>query len=135
MTHFDPRSAADLLSSRGRRYRSTIIVTAEPVTADETWTSSTGDTLRASAGDWWVSDGSDRWSVKSDIFDRTYTHLGAGRYRKSAPVTAAALDEPFTVATLEGDASGGPGDFLVTNPGGDVWVVPESVFIARYEQE
>ena len=131
----DAADAIDVLASHGRRYRSKITVTAEPVTVVSIWASTTGDQLRARAGDWWVCDGADRWSVDGEIFARTYVRIGGDRYRKVAAVTAAVISEPLTVPTLEGVVSGSPGDYLVGNPGGDVWVIPAAVFTARYEQE
>lgn len=117
----------------GRQYRSTAIVHATRVAEDSEWTSPGGEVLHADAGDWWVSDGgADRWSVASPIFSATYEHLAGDEYRKTAPVTAVQIDEPFTVQTLEGDASGEAGDWLVCNPSGECWPVPAAVFARRY---
>ena len=121
------------LLSAGRQYRSTAIVHATRVDEDSEWTSPGGDVLHADAGDWWVSDGgADRWSVSSPIFVATYENLGGDEYRKTALVTAVQIDESFAVQTLEGFASGEPGDWLVCNPAGECWPVQADVFTRRY---
>lgn len=115
-------------------YRSKAIVRATRVQQDTTWTASGGNTLSANTGDWWVVDGNDKWSVTDDVFVRTYERLAAGRYRKSATVSAARIDAPFAVQTLEGLACGRPGDWLVQNPTGECWPVPHAIFSRRYER-
>jgi hypothetical protein len=44
------------------------------------------------------------------------------------------MDEQFTLQTLEGLATGAPGDWLVRNPSGECWPVPADVFESRYEE-
>lgn len=129
----DEDEVARLLRN-GHTYRSRIAVRAERVAEDSTWTTANGDVLTAKAGDWWVIDGDDRWSVANDVFVRTYDGVGDNQYRKSAPVTAVPIDESFAVDTLEGAASGQRGDWLVRNPTGDCWPVPDAVFARRYER-
>jgi len=118
----------------GHTYRSTVVVRAVHVAEESEWTTSHGDVLTAKAGDWWVIDGDDRWSVSDDVFAATYASAGGGRYRKSATVTAVPVAEAFAVRTLEGLAGGEPGDWLVRNPTGECWPVPNAVFTKRYER-
>lgn len=126
-------TAITRLLASGREYRSKVIVKATEVTNKTGWTTSHDDVLQASAGDWWVHDGDERWSVAGDVFRATYESLGGDRFRKIATVTAAVVNEAFAVHTLEGLATGFPGDWLVRNPSGECWPVPAKVFARRYE--
>ncbi|WP_431241004.1 PGDYG domain-containing protein (plasmid) [Mycolicibacterium aichiense] len=116
-------------------YRSRVTVRAVWVDRDSNWPTREGDVLRANAGDWWVTDGDDRWSVASDIFESTYTHIRDDEYRKTATVTATEMPEEFAVQTLEGVATGVAGDWLVCNPSGECWPVAAAAFLRRYEKQ
>ena len=124
----------DALLAGARRYRSKIVVRAAPVGAETDWDTPHADSLRANGGDWWVTDGDSGWSVAADVFTRTYEHLDGDRYRKTAEVLAVQLMEPVLVRTLEGTATGQPGDWLVRNPGGECWPVTGTEFARRYQQ-
>lgn len=116
-------------------YRSRVVVEAFPVEEDGEWTTTAGNVLRTHAGDWWVVDGNDRWSVAAHIFEVTYEPVGDGKYRKyrkSAPVSAIPMREAFVVSTLEGEATGRPGDWLVRNASGECWPSPADTFNQRY---
>lgn len=113
-------------------YRSKVLVEAIPVTQDGEWTTTAGNVLRTHAGDWWVVDGNDRWSVAAHIFEMTYVPVGDGKYRKSAPVKAIPMRQAFVVRTLEGEATGRPGDWLVRNASGESWPSPADTFKQRY---
>ena len=115
-------------------YRSRIVVRAEPITAEANWVTARADSLHANSGDWWVSDGESGWSVAADVFTQTYEHLNDDRYLKTARVHAVQLSEPVLVQTLEGTATGHPGDWLVRNPGGECWPVTGIDFARRYER-
>ena len=114
-------------------YSSRLTVTAERLPAQRTWETAPGSTLTARVGDWLVSDGEKDWSVAAQIFDETYSDLGGGRYAKTAVVVARQLPAKATILTLEGPAAAEAGDWLVRNPGGDVWPVPHAEFGRRYE--
>lgn len=129
----DAEEIADLLT-HARTYRSKLVVRAVQIRDDTEWTTAQGDVLRATAGDWWVIDGDDRWSVAGDVFEQTYEQVADDRYRKIAQVTAVPVTESVTVQTLEGIATGEPGDWLVRNPSGEYWPVPADVFALRYEE-
>lgn len=113
-------------------YSSRLTVTAEQLTVQRTWETASGSTLTARAGDWLVSDGETDWSVAAQIFDDTYSGLGGGRYAKTAVVVARQLPAKAVIQTLEGPAVAEAGDWLVRNPGGDVWPVPHAEFDRRY---
>ncbi len=121
------------LLAEAREYRSNVVVRAEPVTEQQEWTTAHGDVLHADEGDWWVIDGEDRWSVAGPIFTDTYENVEGDMYRKVATINAVKIDRPFAVDTLEGIATGQPGDWLVRNPSGECWPVPAEVFARRYE--
>lgn len=129
-------SAADIdeLFTAAKRWRSRVAVRAIRVEHASDWTTSRGDVLHANAGDWWVIDGDDRWSVVDSIFRETYRRVDDDQFQKIAAVTAVPMSEAFTVATLEGPASGGPGDWLLRNASGECWPVTRAEFERRYEQ-
>jgi hypothetical protein len=129
----DDAEIATLLAG-GETYRSSVVVRATRVPEDSNWNTPTGDPLKANAGDWWVIDGDDRWSVSDGVFSQTYESLGNGRYQKTATVTAIQMASDFAVRTLEGIASGQSGDWLVRNPTGECWPVSNAVFVRRYER-
>ena len=59
-----------------QRFRRTGLVTAEQQGRPWTWTTESGDTMRATAGDWLVRDSSGhRWSVRGDIFRDSYEYV------------------------------------------------------------
>jgi len=132
-----PRSLSDkdaaALLSAARTYRSAITVTASRTTDSVQWRTTRGDTLQAAAGDWILHDGTgDKWSVDAAVFADTYASLGGDRYRKTATIQAVRIDEPFTVSTLEGTASGAAGDWLARGPRGECWPIPAEQFSRRY---
>lgn len=127
-------SEIERLLAVGRAFRSTVVVRACQVDEKSEWATPRGDVLHADKGDWWVLDGDDRWSVSGKVFDQTYENVGGNQFRKVATVTAVPLDEAFEIETLEGMASGEPGDWLVRNPSGECWPVPADVFAKRYEE-
>ncbi|WNG81143.1 hypothetical protein C6A86_023585 [Mycobacterium sp. ITM-2016-00316] len=113
-------------------FRSRLQVRAVRVLEESEWRTTHGEVLHAQAGDWWVIDGDDRWSVADDVFANTYEQLDGDHYRKTATVTAARIRDAFALQTLEGLAAGEPGDWLVRNPSGECWPVTSDVFKRRY---
>jgi hypothetical protein len=134
MTRALSSSDIDALLASAGTYRSTIVVSATRAAQELVWSTGRGDTLHASVGDMVVSDAStgDRWSVDADVFAATYTCVGGDQFRKTAVIHAAQVDEPFSVSTLEGTATGESGDWLVRNPTGECWPVTDTVFRGRY---
>ena len=61
-------------------------------------------------------------------------------YEKIATVTVVEIEETLTVQTIvsngyvETIAEGHVGDFIVTNPDGEQYILPRAMFFARYEE-
>lgn len=129
-----PLSADDVADrlAGAQTYASTVVVTAVRVTEDAQWTTARGDRLVAHAGDWWVSDGDDTWSVLDEVFAATYEPVDGEHFRKTATISAVRVDHPFAVRTLEGIATGESGDWLARNPSGECWPISADVFQKRY---
>lgn len=130
--HFTSESAAAYVRAHGRDMRSRTVVSAEVLEHDIVWHTTSGDELRAAASDVLVCDGTDRWTVRGDVFAATYEPVPGG-WRKTATTRLARVDEPFTVETFEGVASGAAGDYLACGELGDVWAVPAAHAAAHYE--
>lgn len=121
-----------LLLAEGQQFRVVATVRATQLTVDRSWATAAGDTLHASAGHWWLTDGDDQWSVAPAVFAQVYEDLGAGIFRKRSVVTAVQLARSATIETLEGSATAEAGDWLVRNPTGESWPVPARIFQRRY---
>ena len=63
-------------------------VTAEQRSTPWTWTSDSGHTMRADAGDWAVQEDGKIWSVRDDIFRDTYEPADDGRWHRKGRVQA-----------------------------------------------
>lgn len=116
------------------RFRRRGEVRARLLTADRSWTTSSGSTLWGRAGDWWVEgpDGSGR-CVSAAEFPELYEAVGDGRFRRLGEVTAVQTTDRTLVATLEGDAVAEPGMWTVTDDRGNSWPVPDEEFRRGYE--
>ncbi|OBI49234.1 RyR domain-containing protein [Mycobacterium sp. E796] len=135
--------AATLWSLRQLGYRSRPLwqsftrsgtVTAEQRSTPWTWTSDSGHTMRADAGDWAVQDDGKVWSVRDDIFRDTYEPAGDGRWRRKGRVLARPAQAGETVNTLEGAATAAEGDWIVRGSNGEQWPVPGEEFARRYTE-
>jgi hypothetical protein len=82
--------------------------------------------------DWRVSDDNSEWPVANDLFEATYKHLAGDKYVKVAPIHAICIEEPFTVSTLEGEATGRAGDYLAQGGAGEAWPIPKAEFEDNY---
>ncbi len=118
-----------------RRFRRRGEVRARLLPADRQWRTSTGSTLQARAGDWWVEgpDGSVR-GVAAAEFPELYEHVDGQRYRRLGLVWATRVSERQAVSTLEGDAIAEPGMWIVTDDRGNSWPVPDEEFHQGYEE-
>ena len=116
------------------QYKKSGTVQAERLTADMEWTTN-GAKMEGKAGDWKVT-GPDGgiWTIKPDIFAKTYTEVSPGVYAKSALATAQLIPHDMIVHTLEGDVPASAGDFLVTGPAGEQYPVPAAKFRGMYKQ-
>ncbi len=130
-----PNSAEDSNTHRWRRFRRTGTVVAERRAEAWTWSTRSGQTLRAGAGDWVVDDATngDRWSVRDDIFRARYEHVDGRHWRRHGMVRARPAREGEIIDTLEGRLTASAGDWVVRGEHGDEWPVPGDEFAQRYE--
>lgn len=119
-----------------RQFRRTGTVIAEQKPESWTWTTRSGDTLTAGAGDWIVreSDGTEAWSVRDDIFRATYEHVDGNTWRRYGAVSARPARGGEIVETLEGRVTAADGDWVVKGEQGEEWPVPADEFERRYEK-
>jgi hypothetical protein len=116
-----------------RRYRRVGEVTAVQRDRAWTWTSDSGDTMHAAAGDWEVTDGQrPSWSVRDDIFRSTYEYIDENRWRQTGFVHARPARQGETIQTLEGSAVAPAGGWVVKGTRGEEWVVPADIFARHY---
>ena len=103
---------------------------------DRSWTTTTGSVMRGHAGDWLVTgtDGVLR-TVAAVEFAQLYRLVAGDRYRRVGTVTARQAVAREAVATLEGEAVAEPGDWVVTDPRGNSWPVPDAEFRTSYRRE
>ncbi len=117
------------------KYRKRIVILAFRSTDGATYHKSWGD-QRCQPGHWVVvgPDG-DVYGCDAIVFHETYEPVDGNShaYRKRAIVDAQQLAVNTTIQTLEGEAHGRVGDWLVTNPTGETYVVPQKVFMETYE--
>jgi hypothetical protein len=116
-------------------YRPTGTVTAVRHAKPWTWTTAGGQTLRARAGDWEVSDPDGRtWSIGNKIFHSTYQHVDGNRWRRTGCCRARPARDGETVDTLEGRTVATGFDWVVEGTAGERWVVPPDAFARHYQQ-
>ncbi|WP_235674442.1 hypothetical protein [Mycolicibacterium pulveris] len=118
-----------------QRFRRIGHVVAEQRDVAWTWKTTSGETMRAEAGDWAVRDvdGGEYWSVRDDIFRATYQHVEGDRWQRRGTVRARRAEDGETVATLEGSVRPASGDWVVRGDQGEQWVVPGEQFTRRYD--
>lgn len=117
------------------RFRRVGEVRAERRTVAWQWTTTSGETMQANAGDWSVSDShGHEWSVADAFFDATYEKTTDDRYRRLGTVRARPAVAGEVVQTLEGDAEARAGEWVVEGSAGEQWPVPGDQFRERYEQ-
>ncbi|WP_156686764.1 hypothetical protein [Mycobacterium sp. Marseille-P9652] len=109
-------------------------VSAEQHSSPWTWTSDSGHTMRADAGDWAVHEDGKTWSVRDDIFRETYEPAGDGRWQRKGRVQARPAHPGEVVNTLEGPNTAAEGDWIVRGEGGEQWPVPGAEFARRYAE-
>ena len=135
--------AATLWSLRQLGYRSRPVwrpftrvgtVIAEQRNTRWTWTSQSGETMQANAGDWQVEDDGETWSVRDDIFRTSYEHVAGNQWRRRGDVLARPARPGETIETLEGATTAADGDWVVRGAGGEEWPVPARDFAERYTE-
>lgn len=117
-----------------QRFDRTGTVTARQRSEPWTWTSHTGDTMRAEAGDWEVSDDNGTtWSVNNERFAATYERIGEnGQWRRTGNVLARLAVDGEVIETLEGPERVTAGDWIVKGDRGEQWPVPPADFAMNY---
>lgn len=110
-------------------------VIAEQRSEPWSWTTRSGDTVSAGAGDWEVreSEGGDAWSVRDDLFRARYDHIDGNRWRRHGQVTARPAQPGEVVETLEGRVTAVDGDWIVRGEQGEQWPVAAEEFAKRYQ--
>ena len=136
--------AATLSSLRELGYRSrptweefdrvgTVIAEQRP--AAWTWTTRSGVTMRAGAGDWAVRDpDGGTWSVRDDIFRASHEPVDGQQWRRRGPVLARPARTAEIIDTLEGPVTASDGDWVVQGVRGELWPVPADQFARRYRR-
>ncbi|OBI28050.1 hypothetical protein [Mycobacterium sp. E2238] len=109
-------------------------VAAEQRSTPWTWTSDSGHTMRADAGDWAIQEDGRVWSVRDDIFRDSYEPAGDGRWQRKGRVQARPAYPGETVNTLEGPTTAAEGDWVVRGSTGEQWPVPGAEFARRYAE-
>jgi hypothetical protein len=118
-----------------QRYRRTGTVTATRHAKPWPWTTASGETMRARAGDWEVSDGDgSSWSVRDKIFRSSYEHIDGNRWRRTGCCRARPARDGETVDTLEGQSIATGFDWVVEGTQGERWLVPDDVFARHYQR-
>ena len=110
-------------------------VTAEQRPAAWTWTTRSGDTMRANAGDWAVRDpDGGTCSVRDDLFRASYEPVGGRQWRRRGAVLARPARTAEIIDTLEGPVTAADGDWVVQGVRGELWPVPADQFARRYRR-
>lgn len=116
-------------------FRRTGNVFAEQRATGWTWTTRSGHTMTAEAGDWAVRepDGTRWWSVKDDVFRDGHELVEGSLWRRKGSVRARPARDGEIVDTREGRTTAGAGDWVVQDADGQTWPVPADEFARRYE--
>jgi hypothetical protein len=116
-------------------FRRSGTVTAEQRDTAWTWTTHSGQTMQANAGDWALQDaGGDTWSVRDGVFQGSYEKIDEKHWRRSGVVSARPARVGETVQTWEGPVLAAPGDWVVRGAHGEQWPVSADRFAQRYER-
>jgi hypothetical protein len=96
-----------------------------------------GGTQKASVGDWLLCKNGETYTCEGKVFDTTYVPLEGrdGWYYKYVAIEAEVASSDGKVKTLEGYSDYKAGDYLVTNPGGDQYVIEAAKFTVLYDPE
>jgi hypothetical protein len=109
-------------------------VTAERRDMPWTWTSPSGATMQAGAGDWLVQEGDASWSVRDDIFRSSFRQVGGSQWQRCGTVLARPAQAGETIDTPEGSTVAADGDWVIKGDHGDQWPVPADVFARHYAE-
>lgn len=90
--------------------------------------------MQADAGDWAVHEDGKTWSVRDDIFQKTYEPVGEGLWRRKGLVQARPANPGETINTLEGPNTAAAGDWIVRGVDAEQWPIPGDEFARRYTE-
>ena len=109
-------------------------VTAVRCTVAWSWTNESGATMQANAGDWQITNDTGRsWSVASDIFPSTYSHIAGDRWRRTGSAQARPAVPGEVINSLEGRQTAAAGDWVIRGPKGEEWVITAKHFAGSYQ--
>jgi hypothetical protein len=96
-----------------------------------------GAEQKCKAGDWFVDNNGDVYTVDAEVFAGTYRNVGPGIYVKTTSIWAARAAQPGSVATKEGRSHYNAGDYLVSNneDGTDAYCISADKFESMYEPD
>jgi hypothetical protein len=96
-----------------------------------------GTEQKCKAGDWFVDNNGDVYTVDAEVFAGTYRNVGPGIYVKTTSIWAARAAQPGSVATKEGRSHYNAGDYLVSNneDGTDAYCISADKFESMYEPD
>jgi hypothetical protein len=109
-------------------------VAAKQISTPWTWTSRSGHTMQADAGDWQVQADGETWSVRDDIFKTSFEHVDGSQWKRRGTVLARPAQPGETIETLEGPTAAADGDWVVRGTDGEEWPVPGREFAERYAE-
>jgi hypothetical protein len=109
-------------------------VTAKQIGTPWTWTSRSGHTMQADAGDWQVQADGETWSVRDDIFQSSFNHVEGNQWQRRGTVLARPAQPGEAIETLEGPTTAADGDWVVRGTDGEEWPVPGREFAERYAE-
>ncbi len=104
----------------------------ERLLVSRTWTTHSGQRLTAQPGDLLLTDGNSTWSVTSDEFARTYRPCGSVYAERFGEVDARPAVPGEVVESAEGPETAVPGDWVVSNDRGYMWLIAGSRFHETY---
>jgi hypothetical protein len=96
------------------------------------WTTATGETARAPAGDWEVCDDGRSWPVRNDIFHVSHRHNHGKLWERTGKVLARSARPGETIHTLKGPVTVADGDWVIQGKRGEQWPAPHNEFQRRY---
>ena len=95
-----------------------------------------GGDQSASVGDFLVLNpaaGNDLYTCEKTVMLSTYEEVTPNEFLKTASIEAREATSSGEIRTLEGFSKFQPGDFIVTNPGGDQYVISARNFHEMYD--
>ncbi|PQZ92923.1 hypothetical protein CQ018_10655 [Arthrobacter sp. MYb227] len=110
-------------------------VEAALLTVSTTWKTDNGDVLVGDVGDWEISHEGRKWTVKPDVFTKSYKFVGEKRWQRIGAVFARTSLTDDHLDTLEGEASSKPKDMILFGLLGETWAVSPEEFHRSYRED